>query len=50
MGQGQSTGTNKDGAGGEGGEDGDRRDYYELLGVERDASDEECVHQLPQQY
>ncbi|OKL62832.1 hypothetical protein UA08_02109 [Talaromyces atroroseus] len=37
MGQSQSTGANKDDAGGD-----DRRaDYYELLGVERDASDED---------
>jgi DnaJ family protein A protein 5 len=38
MGQSQSTGTNKDGAG----QEVERRvDYYELLGVERDATDDE---------
>lgn len=38
MGQSQSTGANKDDAG----QDAERRvDYYELLGVERDATDDE---------
>lgn len=37
MGQGQSTGSNKD----DSGQETDRVDYYELLGVERDASEDE---------
>lgn len=40
MGQSQSTGANKDDAGQEAEH---RADYYELLGVERDATDDELA-------